>query len=170
MKTILCISGSASSNSFNKQLLRAIADAFSEKYEFEMHQGLQHLPLFSPQLQKTGIPETIKSLREKVDAADAVIISTPEYLHNIPAVLKNALEWMTESGELHEKPVLPITFAPAPPRGEYAMKSLLQSLVASKAKVVAELPLYQSELRNEEGEIVLDEQHIFLFREALALL
>lgn len=170
MKSILAISGSASENSSNTELLSAIAQTFSDSYDFEVYEGLSNLPLFSPEKLKEGIPKQVQEMKSNVTKADAVIISTPEYLHNIPAVLKNALEWMTTSGELADKPVLPITFTPAPPRGEYAMKSLLQSLKASKAKVVAELPLYQNQLRSDSGKIELDEESIYMIGEALKLL
>lgn len=170
MKSIVAINGSASSDSANKRLLEAIAKEFEASYSIEIVDGLWKLPLYNPQMEEAGVPETVKELRSRVSSADAVIISTPEYLHNIPAVLKNALEWMTNSGELADKPVLPITFAPASPRGEYAMRSLLQSLVASKAKVVAELPLYQNELRKESGETALSQDLRFLLQEALTML
>ena len=170
MKTVLCISGSASTKSSNTQLLETIAQTFNNSYAFEVLESLQDLPLFSPQLQQAGIPEMIKVLRTKVAKADAVVICTPEYLHNIPAVLKNVLEWMTESGELHEKSVLAITFTPAPPRGEYAMLSLLQSLKAMKARIVAELPLYRNEMTDEAGQILLDETNRSIIQEALSIL
>ena len=102
-------------------------------------------------------------LKTQVAEADAVITSTPEYRHNILAVLKNALEWMTESGELHEKSVLPITFTPAPPHGEYAMKSLLQSLNASKARIVAELSLYRNGFAFENEQISFSKRTIIAF-------
>lgn len=170
LKKILCISGSANEASSNTKLLRQIALVFADCYEFEVYEGLQLLPLFSPQSLQNGIPPSIQELKTKMIECDAVIISTPEYLYNVPAVLKNILEWMTESGELDSKPVLPITFTPAPPRGEFAMQSLTNSLKAVKSKVVAELPLYQNEIRNENGEVVLNTEHEFLLREALALL
>lgn len=170
MKRILTISGSASENSSNAALLKLIAGEFSNSYNFNLYDGLSNLPLFGPEKLKAGTPKEIQELKSSVADADAVVISTPEYLHNIPAVLKNALEWMTESGELAGKAVLPITFTPASPRGEYAMKSLLQSLKASKAKVVAELPLYQNQLRSDSGKIELDEESKYLVAEALKLL
>lgn len=170
MKRILAISGSASENSSNEQLLSAIARTFAERFQFEVYERLTTLPLFTPARQKSGIPEAVSELKHLVSEADAVIISTPEYLHNIPAVLKNALEWMTESGELADKPVLPITFTPHEPRGIYAMASLVESLKASKAKVVAELPLFQNEMKTESGIIELNDEHMHLIQEALKLL
>ena len=55
--------------------------------------------------------------RKILQESDAVIISIPEYIHNIPALIKNALEWVTTSGEFLGKKVLPITFTPHEPRG-----------------------------------------------------
>jgi len=170
MKSILAISGSASKNSSNSLLLQTLSKEFAASYYIEVYEGLWNFPIFTPQLQGSGKPKSVKEFCRTVATADSVIISTPEYLHNIPAVLKNALEWMTESGELTDKPVLPITFTPAAPRGEHAMQSLLQSLKASKAKIVTELPLFQNQLRTDKGEIELNEDFELLIREALALL
>jgi len=170
MRTLLALSGSASPDSSNVRLLRYVAQEFSHQFTFEVMYGLWLLPLYTPQLEEAGIPSEVQSLRQRVAKAEAVIISTPEYLHNIPAVLKNALEWMTTSGELADKPVLAITFTPRAPRGEYAMTSLTVSLQASKARVVAQLPLYRDQLTVANGPIALDEEHRFLLGEAIRLL
>ena len=55
----------------------------------------------------------------------------------MPALIKNALEWITSSGELVGKKVLAITFTPNEPRGDKAMQSLLWSLQALDANIVA---------------------------------
>jgi chromate reductase len=170
VKRILAISGSASENSSNELLLSAIAETFSDQFQVEVYSQLAALPLFTPARLKTGVPDAVSELKKLVSEADAVIISTPEYLHNIPAVLKNVLEWMTESGELDEKPVLPITFTPHEPRGEYAMISLLQSLKASKSRVVVELPLYRNGMQIESGRFRFTDEQQFLLKEALSLL
>lgn len=170
MKSILAINGSASPESANLLLLETLKAEYAESYFISVFDGLWELPLYTPQREEAGIPTAVLSLRDQVAKADAVIISTPEYLHNIPAVLKNALEWMTHSGELAEKPVLPITFTPYEPRGVYAMASLTESLKAIKARIVSELPLYRTEVPIENGKIRLDESHRFLIEEALGLL
>lgn len=170
MRSIIAISGSASSDSSNTRLLEVLASAFVGNYRIQVHEGLWRLPLYTPQLEQDGVPDAVQQLRTQLAAADAIIICTPEYVHNIPAVLKNMLEWVTTSGELSDKPVLPITFTPAAPRGEYAMISLLQSLRACNAKIVTELPLYRNEMTDDDGSIVLNEEHQELLSEALGLL
>lgn len=113
------------------------------------------LPLFDPSLDQHPWPSKVLEWRNSVRQADAIIISTPVYLHNIPAVLKNALEWLTTSGELDGKSVLPITYTPYAPRGEKAMQSLLWSLTALNARIVTSLPLYKTELEiNSSGKLV----------------
>lgn len=170
MKTLFGISGSASQESSNTQLLHVLRLAFAETYDIQVLDRLWELPLYTPETERAEISSEVTILRKSVAQAEAIIICTPEYLHNIPAVLKNALEWMTTSGELAEKPVLAVTFTPAPPRGKHAMQSLLQSLGASKARVVAELPLFRSELTTPDNIISLNEANRLLIAEALALL
>lgn len=142
---ILTISGSASKSAINQRLLKALP-ALIKQHQFLHFEGLMDFPLYTPEGDKTP-PPLVMTFKEHIRQADMVVISFPEYIHNIPAVLKNALEWVTASGELYEKKVLPISYTPSPPRGEQAMQSLLWSLQALNAKVVAELSLYQSELK-----------------------
>lgn len=154
--SVLCISGSAASPSSNARLLEAMAVSFPEK-GLTLDHLLRKLPLYKPELDKAPLPEIAEQWRSQVAAARAVIISTPEYLHNIPAVLKNGLEWLKSSGELYSKPVLPITFTPHPPRGEHAMESLRKSLLALEARIVVELPLYQNAIpKNPDGSCRLE--------------
>jgi chromate reductase len=170
MKSLLLISGSASEDSSNTRLLRLIAEAFSKSHRMEVIEGLWELPLYTPKTEDNGIPDAVQRLREKVSRADAVVISTPEYLHNIPAVLKNALEWMTTCGNLAGKPVLAITLTPKAPRGEHAMRSLIPSLKASQARVVTELSFHLESLRNDDGNMILNDEHHLLLQTALDLL
>ncbi len=143
--SILCISGSAAFPSSNARLLEAVATTFPERGMVQ-DSLLRQLPLYRPEIDQAPLPETVNAWRGQFAEAKAVIISTPEYLHNIPAVLKNGLEWLKTTGELHGKAVLPITFTPHPPRGKNAIKCLRGSLLALEARIVVELPLYQNAL------------------------
>ena len=153
---ILTISGSAQKESRNEQFLKAIPTVIAG-HQFTHFNSITDFPLFNPQLDNTP-PEIILSFKQQLVNADMVIISTPEYVYNIPAVLKNALEWITSSGELYNKKVIAITYTPNTPRGEKAMQSLLWSLQALSAKIIAELPLYQSDLKvSKDGTLQGDE-------------
>jgi NAD(P)H-dependent FMN reductase len=167
---ILAISGSASEKSSNTEILIAIQNQFQKEYDIEVFDQLRDFPLFRPEDLEKKIPNLIQEFKQKIIKADAIIICTPEYTHNIPAVLKNALEWITASGELANKKVLPITFTPQEPRGEYAMQSLLFSLKTMNASIVTQLPLYKSEVEFDGYKIKLNDDYHFLIGEALKLL
>lgn len=165
---ILTISGSAGQASSNIKLLEACPILFPE-HSFTRYSKLHELPLFHVDLQNTT-PPIVADWKAALASSDAVIISTPVYLFNIPALLKNALEWVTVSGELLDKKVLAITFTPHPPRGEKAMQSLLWSLQGLKANVVVQLPLYQNELLFDENNELVDNEGVEMLREAVRLL
>lgn len=153
---IYAISGSGARKSKNGDLLKSIAREFPD-FQIEPDKVLWDLPVFQPSLDTSSPTDNSVRWRKKCGEAKAIIISSPEYLHNIPAVLKNGFEWLKSSGELHEKRVLPITFTPHSPRGEYAMNSMENSLLALKAQIVAKLPLYQNELETDGNFFVFDQ-------------
>jgi len=80
------------------------------------------------------------------------------------------LEWCTHSGELADKYVLPITFTPKEPRGEFAMQSLLMTLQTLKAKVVSQFPLYKTDVQEEHQQIILPDETREMISESLKLL
>ena len=166
---ILTLSGSARNDSSNVRLLEALPVLFPE-YHFRRYEQLAALPLFTANLQNETKPESVKNWQNALNEAEAVIICTPEYIHNLPALLKNALEWVTASGELAHKKVLAISFTPHPPRGEKAMQSLIWSLQALEANVVAQLPLYQNELHFADKGNLLENEAVEMLREAILLL
>ena len=99
--------------------------------------------------------------------ADGIVICTPEYIHNLPAMLKSALEWLSSSGELTRKRVLAITFSPSAPRGQKAMESLLWSLQALNAKVVAQLPLYRDKMEFDDDGRLVENEGLMLLKAGL---
>lgn len=167
---IVGIVGSASKNSGNEALLNDVADKLVKNEEMCVYNRLRDWPLFRPEDLEGEQPFAVLKFKELIKNADAVIIATPEYTHNIPAVLKNMFEWCTASGEFNDKPVLALTYAPHPPRGEYAMKSLLFTLQTLKAQVKAQLPLYKTELPYDGKTIDWNDDQLQLVEEAVRLL
>lgn len=82
MKKILCISGSTREKSSNKILLQAIQKTFAD-LEFKQSIGLEKLDMFQPS-EKSN--DAVATFVNEIQWADTVLISTPEYIHNIPAV------------------------------------------------------------------------------------
>lgn len=164
---IIAIVGSPSGTSTNHQLLLAIQKLVADKHDVTVYSSLPTFDLFTPERLEKGYPEVIQNFKEELIASDAVIISTPEYTHGIPAVLKNMFEWVTASGELDGKAVLPITFMPQAPRGQNAMDALVNSLKGVKAKIIAELPLYISDVEMNAEEITIPDEVAELIQGAI---
>src|SRR4051794_1970996 len=91
---IVAISGSLRRDSHNSALLRAAAELLPPGVELEIHDGLREIPNFD-QDEVDNRPAAVVRLWDQVADADAVLISTPEYNHSIPGVLKNALDWLS---------------------------------------------------------------------------
>lgn len=127
---ILGISGSLRSTSSNTSLLHACAKLAPADVNFNVYAGLDKLPYFSPELDGEGAvaADTVADLRQQLQAADAVIFSTPEYAFGMPGVLKNALDWIVSSADLMNKPVAVISASPLATGGEKAHASLVQTL------------------------------------------
>ena len=142
---IVSFSGSSRPDSSNAKLLEYMADLATE-HEWKRSEIVYELPLFRAENDMHPWNEKVLKWRQEVSECDALIIATPEYLHNLPAVVKNALEWLATSGELDKKRVLAITFTPFAPRGENTMTSLLWTLSALGCQVVASLPIFQREI------------------------
>lgn len=95
MARILGISGSLRKASFNTALLHAAQGLAGDGVELEVV-TLHGIPLYDGDLEAaSGVPAAVTALREKIVAADGVIIATPEYNGSVPGVLKNAIDWLS---------------------------------------------------------------------------
>ncbi len=102
---LIGIVGTNSTRSTNRKLLQFIQKYFADKVEIELCE-IKGLPPFNEPKGKV-IPNGIKELADKIESADGVIISTPEYDHSIPAALKSFLEWISYTSQVFsDKPVM----------------------------------------------------------------
>ncbi len=168
MTKIVAISGSSRPDSSNKKLIRSIVSMYPG-IQWEIW-PIEELPLFYVVDSTSSNPEKVKTWKSAVAACDGMLIVTPEYIHNLPAVIKNALEWLTSEGELMNKRVLPITFTPHAPRGEKTMQSLLWSLQALDASVVSQMAVYQNEVSFNEEDALEESASSEMIEEAIKLL
>ena len=85
--------GTNSKKSTNRQLLQYMQKHFADKADIELIE-IKDLPLFNKPADMQ-VPDSVKEIATKIEAADGVIIGTPEYDHSIPAVLMSALAWLS---------------------------------------------------------------------------
>ena len=130
---ILAISGSLRRGSSNSALVHAALRVAPDVVHVSVFHGLADLPPFNPDLESDGTPEKIIHFRAKLRASEAVLISSPEYAHGVPGVLKNALDWVVGSGEFIDKPVALIN---ASTRATRAWASLAETLSVMSALVI----------------------------------
>ena len=90
---LIALVGTNSAASTNRKLLQFMATHFSEKAEIELVE-ITDLPMFNKPATRQ-LPEAVLELAKKIEGAEGVIIGTPEYDHSIPAVLMNALAWLS---------------------------------------------------------------------------
>ena len=93
MKHYIGIAGTNRQGSTNRRLLQFIKEHFADKAEIEL-MDIGGLPVFYKTSDRS-VPERVTEMAKKIEASDGVIISTPEYDHGVPAVLMNALEWLS---------------------------------------------------------------------------
>jgi len=103
---ILGFAGSLRKGSYNKALLRAaveLAPSGSEVQTFD----IEGIPPFSEDLESEPAAK-VKDFKAAIEAADALLIATPEYNYSMPGVLKNAIDWASRpygSNSFAGKPV-----------------------------------------------------------------
>ncbi|HEY9382149.1 MAG TPA: NADPH-dependent FMN reductase [Gemmatimonadales bacterium] len=129
----LAVSGSLRQASANTELLRAAALLAPPGLLIIPLDGLGELPPFNPDLDTDLPPPAVRVLRERIGAADGLLISSPEYAHGVPGVLKNALDWLVGGSEIVGKP---IGLLNASPRAVHAQESLAEILRTMAAEVV----------------------------------
>lgn len=88
---ILGISGSSRKRSFNTALLEATKEFLPDGVSLEIF-DVSVFPIYN-QDWDADPPEKVVEFKQKVRAADAILIATPEHNYSVSALLKNAIEW-----------------------------------------------------------------------------
>ena len=132
---ILAISGSLRVASSNTAVLQALTTVAPADVMITLYDQLATLPYFNPDLDRETDtpPPSVRELRARIGRADDILISSPEYAHGVPGVLKNALDWLVSSLEFPGKPMALINISP---RSIYVQASLSEILTTMSATLV----------------------------------
>jgi len=94
MLQIVALSGSLRQASYNSAILRAMSTLTPEGVSLDLR-SLHGIPLYDGDEEARGTPAAVAVLRQAIQAADGLLICTPEYNNSMPGVLKNGLDWLS---------------------------------------------------------------------------
>jgi chromate reductase, NAD(P)H dehydrogenase (quinone) len=151
-KKILVLLGSTKADSVNQK----IVDWFKEKtiafFDLEIY-PLSILPFFNPDLETDLLPDSVSDFKQKIEQADGVLISTPEYVFSIPGILKNALEWTVSTIVFNEKPTAIITAASTGETAHASIQLIMKTIGANFTESTTLLIQSPKSKINKMGEI-----------------
>ncbi|KOV67802.1 FMN reductase [Streptomyces sp. NRRL WC-3618] len=137
---ILALVGSLRAGSHNRQLAEAAVKHAPEGSEVLLFEGLSDVPFYNEDIDVEGsLPAAAVALREAAGSADALLLFVPEYNGTIPAVLKNAIDWLSRpygAGALTDKPVAVVGTAYGQFGGLWAQDEARKSAGIAGAKVL----------------------------------
>jgi chromate reductase len=167
---ILGIAGSLRKASYNKGALRAAQQLCPEGAKIEAFE-LDGIPPFN-QDEERNPPQKVTELKNRIRAADAILLVTPEYNYGLPGVLKNAIDWASRpygDNAWDGKPVAIMSAALSMGGGVRAQYQLRQSFVFLNmdAVVQPEVAIGNAPQRFDEQGNLTDETSRKLIRQLL---
>ncbi|MEW2395583.1 NAD(P)H-dependent oxidoreductase [Streptomyces sp. NPDC046862] len=142
---ILALVGSLRAGSHNRQLAEAAVKHAPEGVEIELFEGLADVPFYNEDIDVEGsVPAAAARLREAAGRTDGFLLFSPEYNGTIPAVLKNAIDWLSRpygAGALSGKPAAVVGTAFGQFGGVWAQDETRKSVGIAGATVLEDAKL-----------------------------
>jgi chromate reductase len=131
---LLGIVGSLRRNAHSRAILLGMRSVLDARFNLSLV-GID-LPLYNQDLDDNTPPSTVDDFRKQIAASDALIISTPEYNHGMPGVLKSALDWASRPhghSVLKSKRFIVVSSSPAFTGGARAQVQVSETMLAAEA-------------------------------------
>jgi chromate reductase, NAD(P)H dehydrogenase (quinone) len=170
---VVGISGSLRRASFSTSLLKVLAEKAAPAIDLQVV-TLENIPLYNEDLdQKPEVP-SVAAFRKLIAESDGVLITTPEYNHGVPGVLKNALDWASRpvfESCFKGKPVSIISSSKAFTGGVRAQYQLREALISMHAHLVMGPEVIVGGVHNNfANELYRDENGLNFMMESLSKL
>jgi chromate reductase len=95
MPKIVGLCGSLRRGSLNAMLLNAAAELSPAGTTLEIA-SIRGIPLYDGDEEAaSGIPAPVQALKDRIAAAEGLLLVTPEYNNSLPGVFKNAIDWLS---------------------------------------------------------------------------
>lgn len=92
--SLVMLIGSLRQDSHNRVVGAAMVELLGERAAVA-EVDLGPVPFFDADVEAAGDPPPVTALKDAVTGADGLIIVTPEYNLGVPAVVKNAIDWLS---------------------------------------------------------------------------
>jgi NAD(P)H-dependent FMN reductase len=163
--------GSLRADSVNRRLAELLRDQAPDGVTLDLVDGLGELPVYNEDIdQGPDVPQAAAALRERVADADRVLAVTPEYNGTMPAVLNNAIDWLSRpygQGALVGKPFGVVGTTPTPYGGKWSHADAARSAGIAGAVVVEDVTVSQSSI---EVDVLTDPEVLGKLHDAVARL
>jgi NAD(P)H-dependent FMN reductase len=139
--------GSLRAGSVNRKIAEILRDEAPAGVTLDIVEGLDQIPFYNEDIDGTDAPATAVALRDRVASADRVLAVTPEYNGTMPAVLNNAIDWLSRpygAGAIVGKPFGVLGATPTPYGGKWAHGDTARSAGIAGAVVVEDVTVSQS--------------------------
>ena len=149
--------GSTRSGSLNRRIAEHLRDHAPAGVTVDVVEGLDSVPFYNEELDGETVPAAATALRESVAGADRILAVTPEYNGTMPAVLNNAIDWLSRpygQGAIVGKPFAAIGATPTPYGGKWSHEHARHSATIAGAVVVDGIVVDESAV---EGDPLEDE-------------
>ena len=120
---VVILVGSLRADSVNRRVAEKVREHAPQGVHVEIAEGLGEIPFYNEDLDTGEAPGSAQALRDLVAGADRVLAVTPEYNGTMPAVLNNAIDWLSRpygAGALAGKPFAVVGVTPTPYGGKWA--------------------------------------------------
>lgn len=165
-QTFVTLTGSLRIGSYHATIANTLPALAPHGVSIKPLGSIGDIPHYNADVQTQGFPEEVLAMANQIEAADGLIIVTPEYNYSIPGVLKNALDWLSRVSPqpLAGKPVLIQTATPGMAGGARAQYHLRQILVFFDAMVFNKPEAMVSQVHNkiQNNELVDEDTRAFL--------
>jgi NAD(P)H-dependent FMN reductase len=95
MIRLVALAGSLRRGSYNRSLIRALAERAPPGCAIEIA-DIAGIPLYDADLEAAeGLPARVVTLKDELAAADGWVLASPEYNNSLPGVAKNAVDWLS---------------------------------------------------------------------------
>ena len=142
--TVLVLVGSLRAASVNRQIAEVVAETAPRGVVVNVYRDLGGVPFYNEDLDNADAPAGAVALRAAGAEADAVLVVTPEYNGSIPAVLKNAIDWLSRpfgASAVKDKPLAVIGAAAGQYGGVWAHDETRKSFGIAGPRVVDSIKL-----------------------------